>query len=142
MQSRPFGVALLVAGYDEEHGPVLYVDYFVNNINFLTIFIHSNSHSSPHLSIVNYCRFHTDPSGTFVKFQAKAVGSGSEGAQTALQESYRADLTLEEAEVLALSTLKQVMEEKITATNVDIAKVAPTWHLYTTEEVQGVIGRL
>jgi len=107
--SRPFGVALLVAGYDQEHGPVL---------------------------------FHTDPSGTFVKFQAKAIGSGSEGAQTALQESFRADMTLEEAEVLALSTLKQVMEEKVTATNVDIAKVAPTWHLYTAEEVQAVIGRL
>ena len=42
-----------------------------------------------------------------------AIGSGSEGAQTALKEGYRADLTLEEAEVLALSTLKQVMEEKV-----------------------------
>jgi 20S proteasome subunit alpha 5 len=107
--SRPFGVALLVAGWDDEHGPVL---------------------------------FHTDPSGTFVKYKAKAIGSGSEGAQTALQEAYREDLTLEEAEVLALSTLKQVMEEKVTATNVDIAKVAPTWHLYTTGEVESVISRL
>ena len=34
-------------------------------------------------------RFHTDPSGTYVKYEAKAIGSGSEGAQTALQESYR-----------------------------------------------------
>ena len=34
------------------------------------------------------------------------------GAQ-ALQEEYRKDLTLKEAEVLALSTLKQVMEEKV-----------------------------
>lgn len=109
MQSRPFGVALLVAGWDEEHGPVL---------------------------------FHTDPSGTFVQFKAKAIGSGSEGAQTALQESYREDMTLEEAEVLALTTLKQVMEEKITPTNVDIARVAPTWHLLSTEEVEAVIGRL
>lgn len=25
LQSRPFGVALLVAGWDDEHGPVLYV---------------------------------------------------------------------------------------------------------------------
>ena len=31
----------------------------------------------------------------------------------ALQEEYRKDLTLKEAEVLALSTLKQVMEEKV-----------------------------
>ena len=36
-------------------------------------------------------RFHTDPSGTYVKYDAKAIGSGSEGAQTALQESYRCD---------------------------------------------------
>lgn len=58
-------------------------------------------------------RYHTDPSGTFVKYDAKAIGSGSEGAQTALQENFRKDLTLKEAEVLALTTLKQVMEEKV-----------------------------
>jgi 20S proteasome alpha/beta subunit len=49
-QSRPFGVALLIAGWDA--GAVLY---------------------------------QTDPSGTFAEFSAKAIGSGSEGAQTALQ---------------------------------------------------------
>jgi 20S proteasome alpha/beta subunit len=44
-----------------------------------------------------------------------AIGSGSEGAQTALQEHYKDDMTLAEAEVLALTTLKQVMEEKVRA---------------------------
>eukprot|EP01043_Picozoa_sp_COSAG02_P024228 COSAG02_NODE_1319_length_13272_cov_10.015714_1_plen_385_part_00 len=53
-QSRPYGVALLLAGVDDKDGPVLY---------------------------------HTDPSGTFVRFKAKAIGSGSEGAQTNLQEA-------------------------------------------------------
>lgn len=48
-----------------------------------------------------------------MKYDAKAIGSGSEGAQTALQENFRKDLSLAEAEVLALSTLKQVMEEKV-----------------------------
>lgn len=42
-----------------------------------------------------------------------AIGSGSEGANTALQEEYKAELSLEEAEVLVLKTLKQVMEEKV-----------------------------
>jgi 20S proteasome subunit alpha 5 len=51
-------------------------------------------------------------------------------------------MTLEEAETLALSTLKQVMEEKVTSSNVDIAKVAPTYHLYKPEEVEAVIQRL
>ena len=42
-----------------------------------------------------------------------AIGSGSEGANTALQEEHRGDLTFAEAEVLVLKTLKQVMEEKV-----------------------------
>lgn len=74
MQSRPFGVALLVAGCDDK-GPVL---------------------------------FHADPSGTYVAYQARAIGSGSEGAQSLLQSKYSADMTLKEAEVLAMSVLKQV----------------------------------
>ena len=45
--------------------------------------------------------------------KAMAIGSGSEGANTALQEEYKAELSLEEAEVLVLKTLKQVMEEKV-----------------------------
>merc|ERR1712216_875128 len=105
----PVRSALLIAGWDEEDGPMLY---------------------------------HTDPSGTFVRFTAKAIGSGTEGAQTALQEEYTDSLTLAEAEVLALKTLKQVMEEKVTPTNVDIAVVNPTYKLYSTEEVKGVIERL
>lgn len=31
---------------------------------------------------------------------------------------------------------------QVTATNVDIASVAPKWHLYTPEEVEEVIARL
>lgn len=31
---------------------------------------------------------------------------------------------------------------QVTATNVDIARVAPTYHLYTVEEVEAVISRL
>lgn len=109
--SRPFGVALLIAGWDRDQGPVLY---------------------------------HTDPSGTFVRYKCMAIGSGSEGALSALQERYRADLSFEEAEVLALSTLKQVMEEKVTPTNVDIARVRQPggYHLYSADEVEAVIGRL
>ena len=87
--ARPFGVALLVAGWDHK-GPVLY---------------------------------HTDPSGTFTRFDAKAIGAGSEGAQTALQEQFHKNLTLVEAETMAISILKQVMEEKLDETNVEVASV-------------------
>lgn len=33
-------------------------------------------------------RYHMDPSGTFIQYDAKAIGSGSEGAQQALQDTY------------------------------------------------------
>ena len=52
--------------------------------------------------------YHTDPSGTYLRFEAWAIGAGSEGAQSLLQEKYSKDMSLADAEVLALSTLKQV----------------------------------
>ncbi|OZJ06204.1 putative proteasome subunit alpha type-5 [Bifiguratus adelaidae] len=110
VMSRPFGVALLIAGIDEK-GPQLY---------------------------------HSDPSGTFMRYEAKAIGSGSEGAQTELQEEYHKSLTLEEAETLSLKVLKQVMEEKLNNKNVELAAVTPEkgFVVYTEEELQRVIDRL
>lgn len=32
--------------------------------------------------------YHTDPSGTFVRYDAKAIGSGSEAAQSELQDKW------------------------------------------------------
>ena len=109
--SRPFGVALLLAGYDELEGCQL---------------------------------FFSDPSGTFVRYKAKAIGAGSEGAQSNLEESYSESLTLSEAQDLALSTLKQVMEEKISTDNIELARVTPDkgFHIATKEEITEALGRL
>jgi Proteasome subunit len=52
--------------------------------------------------------YHTDTSGTYFRFEAWAIGAGSEGTQSLLQEKYSADMSLADAEALALSTLKQV----------------------------------
>jgi len=86
--------------------------------------------------------YHADPSGTYVSYEARAIGSGSEGAQSLLHEKYAADMSLADAEVLALQVLKQVMEEKVTTLNVDIAKVAPAYHLYSADEIAGVLARI
>jgi len=109
--SRPFGVALLLAGYDELEGPQL---------------------------------FFSDPAGTFIRYKAKAIGAGSEGAQSNLSESYNENMTLEEAEDLALSTLKQVMEEKISTENIELARVVPDkgFKIATLEEVGVALERL
>ncbi|KAL1922990.1 uncharacterized protein VTP21DRAFT_9366 [Calcarisporiella thermophila] len=110
IMSRPFGVALLIAGVDE-NGPQL---------------------------------FHADPSGTFMRFDAKAIGSGSEGAQTELQEEYHKSMNLSDAETLSLKVLKQVMEEKLNKSNVQLASVTKDkgFRIYAEDELQKVIERL
>ncbi len=131
IMSRPFGVALLIAGYDED-GPSLY---------------------------------HAEPSGTFYRYDAKAIGSGSEGAQAELQNEYHKvgllplffslpidrvanpppqSLTIADAETLVLKTLKQVMEEKLDSKNVQLASVTKErgFRIYTDEEMAAVVERL
>ncbi|KAJ1667517.1 proteasome component pup2 [Coemansia sp. RSA 1813] len=88
--------------------------------------------------------YHTDPSGTFLHYEAKAIGAGSEGAQSELQEQYHRDIALADAEVLALKVLKQVMEEKLSNTNVQLAKVTEEsgYHIYSKDELQEVISKM
>lgn len=88
--------------------------------------------------------FHMDPSGTLLRYDAKAIGSGSEGAQQNLQEIFSPSLTLKEAVVKALETLKQVMEEKLSSTNVEVMTMTPQdfFYMYTKEQVEAVIADL
>jgi len=112
VMSRPFGVALLVAGVDNIDGPVLY---------------------------------NTDPSGTFTKYMACAIGSAQEGATSMLQEQYNKDMGLKEAETLALTCLRQVMEEKLTGKNIEVAIVKASdakFTVYSPDELEGIIERL
>ena len=90
IMSRPFGVALLIGGYDEDKGPQL---------------------------------FHTDPSGTFVEYKAKAIGSSSEGSQRRLELDYDEDMSLKDAETLSLDILKGAMEEKMSSKNIEVARI-------------------
>lgn len=82
-----------------------------------------------------------DPSGTYVQCDAKAIGSGAEGAQSSLGEIYHKDITLKEATEKALTILKQVMEEKLTANNVELATVteATGFKVLNEEEVKAAV---
>lgn len=127
IMSRPFGVALLIAGIDED-GPQLWVTLSNMRIRML----------------MDYTRYHAEPSGTFYRYDAKAIGSGSEGAQDGLQKEYHKSLTLPEAETLVLKTLKQVMEEKLDSNNVQLASVTRSkgFRIYSDEEMSEIVARL
>lgn len=79
-----------------------------------------------------------------MRYDAKAIGSGSEGAQTELQDSWHKSMTLEEAKVLTLKVLKQVMEEKLDENNVQLAVVTPkqSFSILKKEELQEVISQI
>ena len=54
-------------------------------------------------------------------------------------------MTLVEAETLAMKVLKQVMEEKLTSTNVEVASVSAEtglFKVYGKEELEAVIERI
>mmetsp|Transcript_16159 Transcript_16159/g.35449 ORF Transcript_16159/g.35449 Transcript_16159/m.35449 type:complete len:262 (-) Transcript_16159:136-921(-) len=89
--------------------------------------------------------FNTDPSGTFTKYLACAIGSAQEGATNMLQEQYNKDMTLEEAETLALTVLRQVMEDKLSKNNIELAIMPVSTGKFTQlnpEKLDEVISRL
>jgi len=106
--SRPFGVALLIGGVDEQGTARL---------------------------------FHLDPSGTYLQYDAKAIGSASEGAQKSLQQVYDKSMTLKQACVEALKILKQVMEAKLNASNVELCTVTPVekFRMVPKEELDALV---
>lgn len=87
--------------------------------------------------------FHTDPSGTYTAYEAHAIGNGSEGARTLLQEKYHKSMSLADAAALVVRILSDTMEEKVTPTNVELAAVTPAggYRMYAPDEVAALIAR-
>ena len=69
-------------------------------------------------------RYHTDPSGTLTPYAAHAIGNGHEGALALLEEKYSKSMNLRDAELLVARVLRDTMEEKVSATNIQIAAVS------------------
>ncbi|KAI5147994.1 20S proteasome subunit alpha 5 [Enteropsectra breve] len=86
--SRPFGVSLLLASYEEK----------------------------PKL-------FTVDPSGSFVPFMAKSIGSTQEVLEPELEKIYDPVMSVDECITKVLGLLKHVMKDKMTEYNVDVAVV-------------------
>lgn len=65
----------------------------------------------------------TDPSGTYIGYDAVAIGAGSDQVTEYLEKNYRNDLSLEEAGVLALESIYQVSEEKTGTKHIKMAVI-------------------
>ena len=56
--------------------------------------------------------FLTDPSGTYIAYDAVAIGAGSDQANDFLEKNYKHDMSLEDASALATSCIYLASDQK------------------------------
>ena len=67
--------------------------------------------------------FLTDPSGTYISYDAVAIGAGSDQVTEYLEKYYKKDMSLEEAAELAIESIYLVSEEKEGTKHVKMAQI-------------------
>jgi len=72
----------------------------------------------------------TDPSGTYISYDAIAIGSGSDSVTDFLEKTYKEDLTLDEASALASAGIYLSSEDKEGTNHIRMAHVKTETGLY------------
>jgi len=101
---RPFGVSLLLAGWDTESMPVH--DLGIQTVN----------KGGPAL-------YQIDPSGSYWAWKASAIGKNMINARTFLEKRFNEGIELEDAIHTAILTLKEGFEGQMTEHNIEMAIV-------------------
>ncbi|CAF3537349.1 putative proteasome subunit alpha type-2 [Fusarium graminearum] len=134
---RPYGVSLLIAGWDEgiepedEEDDKSQEDSEEKKVNRKTGGIHKGG---PML-------YQVDPSGSYYPWKATAIGKSATKAKTFLEKRYSEELELEDAIHIALLTLKDNIEGEMNGDSIEIGIVgAPADHLLGLEGVEGATG--
>ncbi|CEI63073.1 putative proteasome subunit alpha type-2 [Fusarium venenatum] len=133
---RPYGVSLLIAGWDEGIEPedeekTSLEDSEEKKVNRKTGGIHKGG---PML-------YQVDPSGSYYPWKATAIGKSATKAKTFLEKRYSEELELEDAIHIALLTLKDNIEGEMNGDSIEIGIVgAPADHLLGLEGVEGATG--
>lgn len=83
--------------------------------------------------------FLTDPSGTYISYDAIAIGSGSEQVTDFLEKTYNGELSLEDASVLATAGIYLSSEDKEGTSHIRMACIKTETGLYdlvSEEQIQ------
>ncbi|KAK5719836.1 Proteasome subunit alpha type-2 [Elasticomyces elasticus] len=145
---RPYGVSLLVAGYDEgveaesdnpaesapKSGGDDSMDVDDGEKKKITGKTGGTLKGGPSL-------YQVDPSGSYFPWKATAIGKSATSAKTFLEKRYTEGLELEDAVHIALLTLKETIEGEMNGDTVEIGIVGPPAdHLLGYEGVEGAQG--
>ncbi len=74
--------------------------------------------------------FLTDPSGTYISYDAIAIGSGSEQVTDFLEKTYKKDLSLDDAATLATAGIYLSSEDKEGTSHIRMARIKKETGLY------------
>jgi proteasome alpha subunit len=86
---RPFGVALIIGGIDQQGSSL----------------------------------FLTDPSGTYIPYNAVAIGSNSDKVTEFLRKEYKHDITVDDAKILAIAGINQVAENTEGSNHIKMSQI-------------------
>jgi 20S proteasome subunit alpha 2 len=115
---RPYGVSLLVAGWDEgteEVMPETSDEKAGEEGTTKKKSKSSKAKGGPSL-------YQVDPSGSYFPWKATAIGKSATSAKTFLEKRYTEGLELEDAIHIALLTLKETIEGEMNGDTVEIGK--------------------
>ncbi len=78
--------------------------------------------------------FMTDPSGAFWGYHACAIGNNAQNARDFLEREYDKDMSLEDLELLAIKTLKEVADGDVEENKFEIAVVSKDEDFHLIDE--------
>jgi len=135
---RPYGVSLLIAGWDEGIEPE--ADKPATGADVPPEEKKASGKTGGILK-GGPMLYQVDPSGSYFPWKATAIGKSATSAKTFLEKRYTEDLELEDAIQIALLTLKETIEGEMNGETVEIGIVGePANHLLGTEGVEGAQG--
>ena len=121
---RPYGVSLLIAGWDEGVLPEEEVEKAAKSIEAeggekkISGKTGGILKGGPML-------YQVDPSGSYFPWKATAIGKSATSAKTFLEKRYTEGLELEDAVHIALLTLKETIEGEMNGDTIEIGKSYP-----------------
>jgi 20S proteasome subunit alpha 2 len=114
---RPYGVSLLIAGWDEGVEPQEPVVEGEDEGEGKKVRGKTGGILKGGPSL-----YQVDPSGSYFPWKATAIGKSATSAKTFLEKRYRDDLELEDAIHIALLTLKETIEGEMNGETVEIGE--------------------
>lgn len=127
---RPYGVSLLVAGWDEGILPEGDEENKENTKEVEMAEAGDDEKKKPTGKTGGILKggpmlYQVDPSGSYFPWKATAIGKGATTAKTFLEKRYTEGLELEDAIHIALLTLKETIEGEMTGETIEIGPYSP-----------------